>query len=166
MTQRRRKANKISDKKRLQIAKWREKNPTASYKFLADKFNVTYEQARTACKKFKDGDLGAPKLRRTNKINAKIEAFAKDGDYKALIKDMFNEALVKVSEQEDLVPEQLLKITQELIKTQRQLLAIDLYTQIKSPDVDKVCKLVRLVDPTLTDAKIIELWHTVTELIK
>lgn len=133
----RRKANTLTLQRRQQIGRYKEKFPTATYGEIAEKFNVTYNQARNACNDFKAGKLHRTRPRPKPKpVRDIVEKFSAD----ELLERQYHTAVAALESNINIAVDERIKLLESMFQMRKILQNLRLEAYIKRADAGVIKK--------------------------
>jgi len=159
-------AKSVSKAKQMKIAKYYLKNPSkTSYAKVALKFGVSVDQVRNYVKKFRsekyiakiDEEVSKEIKEERIRVNDELEEYGQA----ALMKEIILDTIAELRVRKDLPIKERIKMTNDITLAKSRNQKLELVDALKKPDAKKVIKLCKLIDPSLTESKIINLWKQI-----
>ena len=150
----------------MKIAKYYLKNPSkTSYAKVALKFGVSVDQVRNYVKKFRsekyiakiDEEVSKEIKEERIRVNDELEEYGQA----ALMKEIILDTIAELRVRKDLPIKERIKMTNDITLAKSRNQKLELVDALKKPDAKKVIKLCKLIDPSLTESKIINLWKQI-----
>lgn len=157
---RQKKASPLPIQKKQQIGKYKEKFPTASYHEIADNFNITYNQARSACVDYRAGKLHRTKPRPKPKaIDEITDTFSAD----ELLERQYHKAVAALESEKNLTVDERIKLLESLFQMRKILQNLRLESFIKRADAGVIKVIIKRFLPDATDDDVIKIYLEAVE---
>jgi hypothetical protein len=157
------KARKLSSELRKRIGIFKNKNPNATFREAADKFGVTYDQARTAVQMYNDGLLTQRMPRRVQRAAVKI---ANDKTFDEILTDEFRTCVAAMQADNNMPVETRVALLDRVTEIRRRVRAMNLEAHLKRGDADIIAAIVRRFEPDADDERVIAIYREEVELLK
>jgi hypothetical protein len=149
--------------KRLEIARYKRKFPAASIREIADTFEVTYNQARTAIIMDSKGELLRVKPRQKPGDVIKIkESDSADN----ILEKQYHHAAAQLESDMTIAVDQRIEMLGKMFFMRKTLQQVRLQNHIRRTDAGILAVIVRRYNPDATDEDIIAIYHEALEIWK
>lgn len=159
---RRRKAPPLILSRRQAIGRYKDKFPNASYGEIADHFNCTVDQARSAIKGWQSGELKRSRPR----VKAKSVEVAKEKDADSLLDSQFHHSIAQLEADIKTPASERIAMLEKLTVIRKTLQQVSLQTHIKKADAIVFAAVVRRFKPDASDEDIIKIYHEIVAELK
>lgn len=156
------KAANIAKSTKISIGRYKERNPSASIREVADKFNVTYDQARNAIQNWKLGKLKVTPARQKRK---KIQE-AKEMPTDYLLEKQYKTLLAQLDSDDKMPADARAQMLDKLFSMRKTLQQVKLESHLKKTDAQVFSALVRKFKPQASDEDVIAVYREVVESLK
>jgi hypothetical protein len=129
---------------------------------IAEEFNVTHSQVRTAISRGKAGLIGEPIQRKQGKARAIAEA----SDFNSLFDSQIMAAIASLEADPDVDAISRIEALNKIMSAQKARQSVALQAHLKSADAAIFAALVRRYEPSASDDRIIEVYREITEELK
>jgi replication initiation and membrane attachment protein DnaB len=143
--------------KAKQIARYKENNPKVSIRAIADKYQVSYEQARNAIKRSKEGRLGKIQTRSKKIKTDKIKAANPEPD--SLLEMQYHQAVAQLEADQDMPADQRIALLDKLFSARKILQQVRLESHIKKTDAAIIAGIIRRYEPDASDERVITIYR-------
>ena len=146
------------------IGRWKEQHPTATYHEVAEKFNCSYAQARSAHKEYRIGNLTRtkPKLGKRKRIDPKTVESMSDSDLiQSMVRSILEDTLAT-----DLGPAEKSQIVDRCVSVLKTEQAMSLQRHLNRVKADIVQSMYREIRPNAEDDEIIAAYKRAEERVK
>jgi hypothetical protein len=157
------KAHPISVTLKLRIAKHKEKHDNISFVELAQLFNVSYDQARSAVMDYKSGKLNVKNVKKVKSNSSEIKDKYTTEE---LFDSQFHQALADLEAAEDMNVLERINALEKIAKIRKALQSVRLEAHLKRADADIIAAIIRRYDPDASDERIIEIYKEEVEKLR
>lgn len=157
-----RKAANIAKSTKIAIGRYKERNPSASIREVADKFNVTYDQARNSINKWKEGKLKVTPARLKRKKIAEAQELPTD----LLLEKQYKTLLAQLDSDDKMPADARAQMLEKLFQMRKTLQQVKLESHLKKTDAQVFSALVRKFNPCASDEDVITIYREVIESLK
>lgn len=147
-------APQLKRQTRIKIGEYKEKNPDVNMREIADLFNCTYDQARTAIEKYFDGSL----IKKRKKTEPAVEIDL-NKEPTEIFEKQYRTALVQLDNNKDLPADQRVFLLEKLTKVQKSIQSVKLQNHIKKTDADIIAIIIRKFKPDASNEDIIMIYE-------
>lgn len=147
------KAHKLPASTQIAIGKLKEKSPKLTFVAIAAQFNVTYDQARDAVRRYQAGELVD---RRGKRIRGKVS-----GDIEGTFRQLCDRAVSALYADNEITAIELVSLLEKMggiLKANQQM---SLQGHLKRTDAGLIAALIRRYAPDATDEDVIKVYHEV-----
>lgn len=137
------------------IGQYKQKNPKDTIKEIARLFDVSYQQAYDAVKKFNDPSWWKSPKRRSVKKPLTIAAENTDDQ---LLSEEYTYALAQISSDKTMQVHDRVKLLESLTFIRKTRQQLELQQHMKRVDADVVATIVRMFQPEATDEEVIKIY--------
>lgn len=156
------KAPTIALSLRQKIGRYKSKNEKASYGELAEKFNVSYNQARSACIAWKEGLL----KRSSPKSNIKAVEAEKELPADELLEKQYHHAVAQLQANDKLPADERIAMLDKLFSMRKKLQQVKLESHLKKVDSEVFTAVIRRFEPHATDEDVIAIYRQIAEELR
>jgi hypothetical protein len=149
------KAPQLAHSKKLEIARYKKKFPTASIVEISLHYNVTYDQARRAIMQDQAGELRRTKPRAKK---ADVEKIIEVHDMDSLLEKQFHFALAQLERDATIAVDERVSLLDKLFSSRKILQQVRLESHIKRADSVIIAQIVRRFEPDASDERIIAIY--------
>lgn len=157
-----RKAPSIALSLRQKIGRYKEKNPSSTYGELAVKFNVSYNQARSACNDWQSGKLKRGNPRAKVKEVQEIKELPAD----ELLEKQYHHAVAQLESNEKLAADERIPLLDKLFTMRKKLQQVKLESHLKKVDSEIFAAVIRRFNPAVSDEDIIAIYREIVEELR
>lgn len=154
------KAKQLSFSLKQKIGIYKERNPRASIRFIAELFGVTYNQARRAITQWQRGELRKTKPRTKLK---KIEEIRAELTPDETLERQFHFAVAQLESTANLAADERIRLLESLFSMRKILQNIRLESHIKRTDAGVIKEIVRKYEPNASDDDVIKIYLEAVE---
>ncbi len=154
------KAPTIALSLRQKIGRYKDKNPKATIGECAQKFNVTYNQARRAIMQWQSGVLrrSRPKARPKD-ISELVASHSAD----ELLEMQYHKSIAALESNHNLATDERIKLLESLFAMRKILQALKLENHIKRVDAGIIKLIIKKYAPEVTDDEVIKIYLEAVE---
>ena len=142
---------------RIRIGKFKNDNPDVSFEDLANKFNCTYSQARSAVVAFNKGELKSVRKRAVSA--KKVQEIADSTLPDDSLKEEYEYTLNAIRADKKIEPAQRVVLLDKLISMRKTLQVLSLANHLKRADAELISMIIRRFEPTATDERVIQIYN-------
>lgn len=160
------KASNLKEKEMLKVAEYYLNAPGQhSYRSVAFMFKCTHYQVRNAVAKYKELKFKEAVAEKSREVVDKEREGVRDEIKRIGALDLVDEAivdtiaLIRANKSMDVLDR--IKYINQLTIAMKRVSDLLFVEAVKKPDAQKVIKLCQLIDPQITEAKILELWKRI-----
>lgn len=160
---RRQKSVSLKHSTRLAIVQYKRKNPGASLRFIADNFNVTYNQAKYAVEQDKLGKLLKTRHRSSQKVNTEIEVLKDNCTADELLERQYHTAIATLEKNSGMAVDERISLLDKLFDMRKILQQVRLESHIRRTDAGIIALIVKRFIPEATEEDIIKIYREAAE---
>lgn len=155
-----------SKSKQVKIAKYYIDNKSeTSYKKVAIRFKATPDQVRRWVEKYERNEYAEARSEaENNEVEAekvKIRQELKDTALTALLDEVIIDVLSELRMRGDMTTEEKMNAINKMTMAMQRTQKLQFVEALKKPDAQKVIKLCKMIDSSLTEKEIIDLWQQI-----
>lgn len=147
---------------RQKIGRYKAKNPKATYGELSQKFNVSYNQARSACIAWQSGEL----KRSRRKSDAKDVEAEKMTPADKLLEMQYHHAVAQLQANDKLAADERISLLDKLFTMRKKLQQVRLESHLKKVDSEIFAAVIRRFEPNATDEDVISIYRQIVEELR
>lgn len=152
----------IKSETQRKIYNYHKKFPLVPMAEIAEEFNVTYSQVRTAISLGKKGLIGEP----VQRSQGKAKAIAEASDFNSLFDSQIMNAIASLEANPDLDAVSRIEALNKIMMAQKARQSVALQAHLKSADASIFAALVRRYEPSASDDRVIEVYREIVEELK
>lgn len=147
---------------RQKIGRYKSKNEKASYGEIAEKFNVSYNQARSACIAWKAGELKRSRPRGKAKEVEAVKSVPAD----KLLEKQYHHAVAQLEANDKLEADERIGLLDKLFSMRKKLQQVRLESHLKKVDSEIFTAVIRRFEPNATDEDVISIYRQIVEELR